>query len=72
MVFSFQQGWDLPSATQMTLVFSPSHMPQKETSEKAGMRETEAQGTTEEWQQRVQNNHLMSFQHRLFEHTYLL
>lgn len=38
MVFSFQQGWDLPSATQMTLVFSPSHMPQKETSEKAGMK----------------------------------
>ena len=35
MVFSFQQGWDLPSAIQMTLVFSHSHMPQKETSEKA-------------------------------------
>lgn len=62
MVFSFQKGWDLLSAIQMTLVFRHSHMPQKETSEKAERRETEAQGTTEELQQIVQNNHSVSFQ----------
>lgn len=38
MMFSFQQGWDLPSAMQMTLVFRHPHMPQKETSEKAELK----------------------------------
>ena len=38
MVFSFQQGWDLPFAVQITLVFTHSHMPQTETSEKSGLR----------------------------------
>lgn len=38
MVFRFQQGWDLTSAIQMTLVFTHSHAPQKETGEKAALK----------------------------------
>lgn len=34
MVFSSQQGWDWPSAIQMTLVLTQTCEPQEETSER--------------------------------------
>lgn len=73
MMFSFQQVWDLSSSMEVPLVFTHLQLPQKDPSETGGSRETEAQKATEKvWQQRMQHNQLMSFQHGHFEDTFNL